>query len=234
MLSPYAPQIRQLAAAASAVVMSCLCSWSTAQPAQLPPVPTTTLVYQGGANWQKDLPPEKQKLSEHFAYMAERFKQKKLLAYGPTLDDGRGFYVVRETDATSLKQIVSNDPAVLSGVLTLVESTPWLLMVNQLDTKKNDQARFFILAYLPGANWVAGKTMSQQALAPHLEHVGAAARTGELVAGGPVSDTEGRYIVAVQDQAAADRFVSTDPGVKSGIFAVKVRPWQPFMLQSGQ
>ena len=89
----------------------------------------------------------------------------------------------------------------------------------------------FILNYNPGAAWVQGKTLFEQDIKMHLQHVGGLLKENKLLAGGPVSDTQGRYIIAAENTAVAYKLVSDDPAVQANTFVVQVKPWAPFNRQ---
>ncbi len=62
------------------------------EPTEMPaPVTVRTITLTAGPNWDLALPPEQQDLGDHVAWATESFDAGQLLAYGPFLDDGRGF-----------------------------------------------------------------------------------------------------------------------------------------------
>jgi uncharacterized protein YciI len=53
-----------------------------------------------------------------------------------------------------------------------------------------------------------------------------------ILAGGPVDEHHGRYVIAAADDRAAAAWVDHDPAVNAGIFRADVTPWQVFNRQS--
>ncbi|MGH9577915.1 MAG: YciI family protein [Terriglobales bacterium] len=193
--------------------------------------PTHTVSYAAGPNWIAGQPPEKQDLGEHFAYVERLFKSGMLLANGPTMDDFIGFYVYRTADAQEAASLVANDPAVKKGVLKLVDTATWEIMMDNLDAPVEGR-KLYVVNYLPGPNWETGKAFQKQSkFEPTCGYLGAQFEQGQVLAAGPVSDERSRIIIAAADDNAAKDFMSRDPGVAAGQFKVEVKPWQAFNRQ---
>ncbi len=84
----------------------------------------------------------------------------------------------------------------------------------------------------PGTAWQDGVPLLGQDLDAHLGNMTTLFVDGTLLAGGPVSDDEGRYVITAADQAAAEAVAAADPGVTAGVLSMTVRPWGPFARQS--
>lgn len=200
-------------------------------PTEMPaPVTVRTIVLTAGPNWDIALPPEQQDLGDHIAWATESFDAGELLAYGPFLDDGRGFYVYLDETAPATDSILDADPALASGVLALDQSGSWDLFFEALGTETSDA--LFVLEARPGTAWEDGIPLLGQDLDAHLGNMTDLFVGGTLLAGGPVSEDEGRYVITAADQAAAEAVAATDPGVTSGVLSMIVRPWGPFARQS--
>jgi len=186
--------------------------------------------YSAGPNWQAGLPPEKQDLAGHFQMVAAKFAEGTLLANGPTLDDFYGLYIYNTGSQGATRAIMDADQALTSGVLAEVKVETWRLFMENLGADIGDNM-LFVLNYHPGPAWAHGKSLFEQDIAAHLNHVGGLLKAGTLLAGGPVSDTHGRYIVAAANTAAVYTIIGQDPAVRANTFVVQVKPWAPFNRQ---
>ena len=147
------------------------------------PIAAHTIIYTAGTAWDPMLPPEQQDLAAHFAYIEGLFNDGVLLANGPFLDDGRGFYI-HLAEAGDMDQLVTDDPAVQSNVLALDESAGWSLLMDNLGADIGAGA-LFVLEYTPGASWEEGKPLGEQDIGAHVDYVGGLFGDGTLIAGGP-------------------------------------------------
>jgi uncharacterized protein YciI len=88
--------------------------------------------------------------------------------------------------------------------------------------------RRFVCLYSRGPQWMADKSVFEQALAPHVEYMKGLARAGTLLAAGPfLDDTGGLAIVSAESLDAARALFLKDPAVESRVMAADVRPWKP-------
>lgn len=188
-----------------------------------------TLTLTAGPAWDPTLPPEKQDLAGHFATMAARFDGGALLAYGPQADTGLGFYVYVDSVADPDERLVQSDPGIEAGVLAVHETGSWTLTIDALDAPSD---AVFLVEYGPGPSWMAGRTLLEQDLVDHLAYIAERVGTGDVLAGGPVHDTLGRYVITAGSDAGAQALVDADPAVSSGIFAPVVHPWSVLARQS--
>ncbi len=195
-----------------------------------------TVEFQGGKNWKKDLPPEKQDLSGHFARNQTDFDHGTLIANGPLLETFHGFYVYDIADGDKVRAQVSGDYGITNGVLALVEIQPWQVLIDhsQTDTAGMD---LFVLDYVAGANYLGGKRMDQQdskVMGAHLAYVSGKATAATVILGGPVAPAvgRGRYIVAARSKDEAQRFVAEDPAIVAGVFTAAIKTWKPFQKQA--
>ena len=80
--------------------------------------------------------------------------------------------------------------------------------------------------YEPGPNWLAGKSLKEQQLRPHVEYLVSLHKQGKLSMGGPLADGSGGLaIFTVEDQEEAQNMVSSDPAIESGILVATVKKW---------
>lgn len=199
---------------------------------EMPSAPQAhTVIYTAGPAWDPMLPPEEQDLAAHFEYIEGLFAAGQVLAYGPFLTDGRGFYVHLGETTPDIEASIAEDPGVISGVLALDEMGTWDLVVEGLDADIGDDA-LFVLEYRPGPQWEDGVSLLEQDINDHLDYVGGLFVAGDLLVGGPAGDEHGRYVIAATDDEAAATIVDGDPSVARGLFEVDVVPWAPFARQS--
>jgi uncharacterized protein YciI len=194
------------------------------------PTMTYTLTYAAGPLWKRGLPPDQQELGPHMGWVKQLFDSRRLVANGH-LADGHGFYVFAVESAAEIAKIASSDPGIDSGVVQVEAAAPWALMFDNLaaDVGKKE---LFVINYRPGRKWQPKKTLMGQDLAAHMGYVQRAFADGTLLAGGPVDDHQGRYIVAAANQAAVERWVNADPAVTSEVLHPETIAWQAFNRQS--
>lgn len=203
------------------------CATTVVHAQQTKPVVLDLVEYQAGPNWQADKAPEEQDLAGHFNLVTGAFKDKRLLAFGPTPDDMHGHYLYLSGSADS---VVSNDPGLKNGVLSVASRGTWTLLMENLSADIGDDQLFF-LDYLPGPAWKKGKTLAEQEIQGHMAYVAKLFEETHLIAGGPTSETSGRYLASPIDKNAAAKIVANDPSVKAKTFTVKISPWAPFQRQ---
>jgi len=194
------------------------------------PVTVHVVEYKTGPNWDANKAPEEQNLGGHLQMVSDKFDAKELLANGPTLDDFHGFYIFNVENEEAVRVILKSDQALLSGVLQEVKVEKWQLMMENLGADIGTK-QLFILNYNPGTAWKQGKTLSEQDITEHKKYVGNLFHNGEILAGGPVTDTLGRYIVAGTELTDIENMVKADPSVVANTFDVKIKPWAPFNRQ---
>lgn len=203
------------------------------EPAPAPtPEPLTVfaLTYAPGPNWDVNLPVADQDLAGHFAHVAQHFDDGSLLANGLLPGLGHGLYLFQVEDGAAVDAFVAADPGVQNDVLMRHSVEPWSLLMEDLDSATGPE--FFVLDYLPGERWEAGKPLFEQDIDGHVMHVGTLFEQGRLLAGGPMGTEAGRYIVSADSRDDAEALVNDDPGVQAEIFFVRIEPWEPVQRQS--
>lgn len=199
--------------------------------ADMQPVASLQIIeYEAGPNWNMNASPQEQDLGGHFEMVGQQFAEGALLAFGPTIDDMHGHYLYRLDNVQDAQKIVMHDQGITSGVLQKVKITNWHLLMENLDQDIGSDQMFF-LRYSPGNAWVAGKPLSEQDISSHAQHVGDLYGRGKLLAGGPLSETEGLYLIAATDMETAQKFVQDDPAVRNGLFNVNVQTWAVMQRQ---
>jgi len=194
------------------------------------PIMVQVVEYKAGPNWDEGKSPEEQNLGGHFQMVADKFAKKELLANGPTLDDFHGFYIFNVGNEDTVRSLIKSDQGLLSGVLQEVKVETWQLMMENLGADIGSK-QLFVLNYNPGSAWEKNKTLMEQDIAPHLQHVTEWYQNGNLLAGGAITDSQGKYIVAAAELSDVEDFVGSDPGVVDATFKVTIKPWAPFNRQ---
>ncbi len=187
----------------------------------------TAVSYVPGAGWDSSKPPEEQALGPHFEYVASEHAAKRLVANGLLTTSPSGLYLI-EGDAIAAGAFVDADPGVDSTVLQHQSNEEWSLSIDALAGGLLSTEVVFVLRYRPGETWAVGAGLSEQAIGPHLDFIGAAVGEGKVIGGGPIDggDSGGMYLLRAASLEAAQEFAASDPGVSSGLFAPTIDGWQ--------
>lgn len=87
---------------------------------------------------------------------------------------------------------------------------------------------FFAVRYRPGPAWVEGRSIFEQDLDAHVEHLRRLHERGRLLAAGPLSDSEGGVaLLQALDAEEAETLVRADPDVERGVITAEIHPWAP-------
>lgn len=84
--------------------------------------------YQPGPNWETGKPITEQPLSEHVAYLTDLHDKEVILMGGPYADGTAGLVILAASAIEEASQIINDDPAIRSGVLT-AEVRQWNRLV---------------------------------------------------------------------------------------------------------
>ena len=84
--------------------------------------------YELGPNWETGKPITQQPLSEHVAYLTELHDKEVVLMGGPFADGTAGLVILEASAIEEASQIINNDPAIRSKVLT-AEVREWNRLV---------------------------------------------------------------------------------------------------------
>ena len=89
--------------------------------------PAFLVIYKPGPAWLPGKPVSQQPLGEHGKYVLSLYNKGALKIGGPFTDDTGGAMVLHVADLAEAKDIVTKDPAVVSGVF-IYELHPWGLV----------------------------------------------------------------------------------------------------------
>ena len=82
------------------------------------------IIYRPGPAWMPGKLPDQQDLNDHIAYIQGLRAQRRLIQFGPFMRDNSQVTVIEVSSAAEARSIVTQDPAVIRGLLT-AELTPW-------------------------------------------------------------------------------------------------------------
>jgi uncharacterized protein YciI len=106
----------------------------------------------------------------------------------------------------------------------------------ELRNKLNEvpMRKLFLLTHSPGPTWENGRSRSEQdGWSDHAEFMNELARSGFVVLGGPISDTEAMLVIDAPNKDEIDRVFERDPWHISKVLRVKeLREWT-ILLEHG-
>ncbi len=96
---------------------------------------TFLVIYRPGPSWLVGKPVSEQPLKEHGKYMLSLYVKGSMKFAGPLTDNAGGAVVLAVADESEAKAIVTEDPAVKSGIF-VYEMHPWELKPRDKYAKK--------------------------------------------------------------------------------------------------
>ena len=94
-------------------------------------------------------------------------------------------------------------------------------------TTTDAETGYYCAVYRPGPAWVTGRSMTDQPeIHGHFAHMTKLQERQHLVLGGPFTDDSGAMALFVfPNQQSAERAITADPIVSSGVVTVRIHPW---------
>jgi len=93
----------------------------------------------------------------------------------------------------------------------------------------------YVLHYRPGPAWKPGRPLREQGLERHGAYMRELAASGELLAAGPLSTTEGGLVILrVDSLETASARMQADPAVQDGQFIGEASIWRPGIDPAGR
>jgi uncharacterized protein YciI len=84
----------------------------------------------------------------------------------------------------------------------------------------------YVVFYTPGSKWIPGKSVYEQPLKYHVNHVGKLMTEKRLIACGPFTDSWGGMTIFEADNLEeAQDFVKNDPAIINQILIGHLHPW---------
>ncbi len=195
-----------------------------------------------GPKWTAERTAETDRIqASHLAHIGTMFDEGILVAAGPFSDasDLRGIFLFGPGKDEVARTRAAQDPAVLAGRLVL-DMHPWMGPAGIGDEyrqwasahpgAKDEMVTlpFGLLRQVPDARPPNGQEEAQ-IFAGHLANLLEGARSGALVAAGPVLDGAGLagllFYAPGTDSAKAMAHANGDPAVKAGWFKAEFHPW---------
>jgi len=228
------------------ILISCICAASHSLDAQTPepgkPTPEPgkqkEFIYvqrlvprlYDGEKWTKE---DKAKSDEHFVRMLEATKSGQLILAGRTKEPGEktlGIAIFRAADEAAARAFVKADPIVSAGLMT-AELHPFAVALESANPQPGNPNEFiYVLRLVPrlydDKKWTKE---DNAALDRHFIRLQEAAKSGQLILAGRTTEPgDKRFGIAVfraADEAAARKFMESDPVVVAKLMTAELHPF---------
>lgn len=187
-----------------------------------------------GPDWTKE---DKAAEQLHFVQLMEEAKSGQLILAGRTQEPGEkilGISIFRASDEAAARKFVKSDPLVSAGLMN-AELHPFALALeNSNPPPANTQAFIYMLKLVPRLHddnkWTKE---DKEALDRHFTRLKEAAKSGELILAGPTQEPGnkrfGIVIFRASDEAAARKFMESDPAVVAKLMTAELHPFNVHM-----
>ena len=177
-------------------------------------------------------PEAEQALFDHFDHLKGLMKSGKGLITGPVEGDPRlkGILVLRAASLDEAKATAASDPAVKAGIF-VAEVHPWFMDDTPIKPvySPGNVVPYFFGFLNKGPNWTPGTTPQTERIQEgHMAHLREFAKSGKLVAAGPLEDNgfvRGIVIYKTASVEEARAIAMADPAVKAGRFMIVLHKW---------
>ena len=187
-----------------------------------------------GPDWTKE-----DKVAEqlHFIQFDKAAKSGQLILAGRTKEPREktlGIAIFKASDEAAARALVKSDPLVSGGLMT-AELHPFALALeNANPPPANMQTFIYVLKLVPRLHddnkWT---NEDKTALDRHFTQLKEAAKSGELILAGrtkePGNKTFGIAIFRASDDAAAEKFMKSDPAVVAKLMTAELHPFSIHM-----
>jgi len=232
------------------MLITCICAVShsldaqTPEPSKLTPEPgkQKEFIYvqklvprlYDGENWKKE---DNAALEQHFIRFHEGTKSGQLILAGRTKEPGDktfGIAVFKASDEAAARAFMKADPTVSAGLMT-AELHPFAVSFEQANPEPGKPKEFiYVLRLVPrlydGKNWTKE---DNAALEQHVIRFQEATKSGQLILAGrtkePGDKTFGIAIFRASDEAAAQKFMESDPAVVAKLMTAELHPFSVAM-----
>ena len=183
-----------------------------------------------GQSWTRE---DKVASDLHFVQFMEAAKSGQLILAGRTKEEGEkmlGIVVFRASDEAAARAFVKSDPLVSAGLMN-AELHPFALALeNANPPPPNAKTFIYVLRLVPRLHNDNKWTKEDKAaLDRHFTQLKEAAKSGELILAGrtkePGNKTFGIAIFRAADEAAAQKFMESDPAVVAKIMTAELHPF---------
>ena len=221
------------------ILISCICAVSHSLDAQTPePGKQKEFIYvqrlvprlYDGEKWTKE---DKATSDEHFVRMLEATKSGQLILAGRTKEPGEttlGITIFRAADEAAARAFMKADPIVSAGLMT-AELHPFAVAVESANPQPGNPNEFiYVLRLVPrlydDKKWTKE---DNAALDRHFIRLQEAAKSGQLILAGrtkePGDKTFGIAVFRAADEAAARKFMESDPVVVAKLMTAELHPF---------
>ena len=191
-----------------------------------------------GEKWTRE---DKRASDQHFIQFNEAAKSGQLILAGRTQEEGEkmlGIAIFRASDEAAARAFVKADPLVSAGLMN-AELHPFALALeNANPPSANMQTFIYVLKLVPRLyddnKWTKE---DKAALDRHFTQLQEAAKSGELILAGrtqePGNKTFGIAIFRASDEAAARKFMESDPAVVAKLMTAELHPFSMHVQRKG-
>ena len=98
-------------------------------------------------------------------------------------------------------------------------------------------AKYAIVVWHPGPNWLPDRTVFDQPLDEHVAYLEGLAARGIVFAAGPFTEGGGGMtLLRLDDPEVAQRLIADDPAVQAGIITGQLRTWSTIVggIEAGE
>jgi uncharacterized protein len=183
-----------------------------------------------GQDWKTK---DKAASDEHFIKFMEAAKSGQLILAGRTQEPGEttlGITIFRAADEAAARAFVKSDPLVSAGLMN-AELHPFALALENVNPPPPNAKTFiYVLKLVPRLHDDNKWTEEDKAAVDrHFTQLKEAAKSGELVLAGrtqePGDKTFGIVIFRASDEAAARKFMDSDPAVVAKLMTAELHPF---------
>jgi uncharacterized protein len=191
-----------------------------------------------GPDWTKE---DKAAEQLHFVQFSEAAKSGQLILAGRTQEPGEktfGIAIFRASDEAAARAFVKADPLVSAGLMN-AELHPFsLALENANPPPPNSKPFIYMLKLVPrlydDKKWTKE---DKETLDRHFTQLQEATKSGQLILAGrtqePGNKTFGIVIFRASDEAAAQKFMESDPAVVAKLMTAELHPFQWHMQRKG-
>jgi uncharacterized protein len=183
-----------------------------------------------GEKWTRD---DKAASDQHFARFLEATKSGQLILAGRTKEPGDktfGIAIFEASDEAAARAFMKADPIVSAGLMT-AELHPFTVALENTNPEPGNPTDFiYVLRLVPrlydDTKWTKE---DNAALDRHFIRFQEATKSGQLILAGrtkePGDNTFGIAIFRARDEAAARKFMETDPAVVAKLMTAELHPF---------
>ncbi len=178
-------------------------------------------------NWQNS-PVRRQ----HIQYVSSLIASGKAMIAGPVKNDPElaGVIIFRTQSAEEALGWINGDPAVAARFFTIETHPWWSEDVMKKPASFEGTTTAYLAFLMRGDKWTPEKTPATEAIQKaHIDNINRLAAMKKLVVAGPFGDDgtlRGIFVFKVNTLEEAQELANTDPAVKAGRLALKIRPWE--------